>query len=175
MHTPRAQPCARGSEEGGMNTSRSQKRRSMPNVPHNDRDDAPCFIVAMTLAREMAETVGAVGEDKTDIIHAALAVGQWLAEVHRPGRWDTLQVAPVLKLLPSDDEREQGRFLLTLAGLLGYAGLAGHLPVADARRCLLEVQALAADPIIRNFARRTARGFGPAGAGSARRRRAGSS
>jgi hypothetical protein len=112
----------------------------------------------MNLAREMAETVGAVGEDREDIIWTALAAGQWLAEVNRPGRWDTLEVGPLLELVP-DEPRERGRFLLTLAGLLGYAGLEGHIPEPEARRCLEELQELTDDPIIKNFARQTARRF----------------
>jgi hypothetical protein len=115
----------------------------------------------------MADAVGAKGEDRQDIIGTALAVGQWLAEVKRPGRWDTLQVGPVLDLVPGD-ARERGRFLLTLSGLLGYAGLAGLVAEDEARRCLEEVYALADDAIVANFARTTARRFRRAG-GSRRR------
>jgi hypothetical protein len=136
-----------------MNTIRRDKRPLAAAPP-----PPPPPIVAMSLARDMADTVGAVGQDRTDILCTALAVGQWLAEVDRPGRWDTLEVAEVLELVP-DEPLDRGRFLLTLAGLIGYAGLAGHLPLPDARRCLDQVHGLADDPIIKNYARQAARQF----------------
>jgi hypothetical protein len=115
------------------------------------------YIVALTLAHEMAAAVGAEGEDFEDLVAAALTAGEWLAMVGRPGCWDTLQVQPLLRLLPVDTPFERGKFLLSLAGLLGYAGLEGHLSLDEACKPLAEIEAIAEDTLIRNYARTAAR------------------
>jgi hypothetical protein len=81
--------------------------------------------------------------------------------VDRPGRWDTLDVAAILPLLPSDDPREHGRFLLSLTGLVGYAGLAGYLEADVAAATLGQIQEISDDAIIQNFAKTTARTLRP--------------
>jgi hypothetical protein len=117
--------------------------------------DRPKRIVALSLAHEMAAAVGAKGDDLQDLVFAALTTGEWLAEVGRPGCWETLEVDQVLRLLP-DSHFERGNFLLALTGLLGYAGIEGHLAPAHACKSLAQIEALAEDAIIQNFARQAA-------------------
>ncbi len=114
------------------------------------------FLVAMTLANEVAEFMAADEEHRRDLAATALAVGEWLAEVKRPGRWDTLEVAKVLEMMGPGPPTERDRFLLTLVGLLGYAAIDGQLAEAAAARCLREIASLTDDPIITRFATETA-------------------
>ena len=118
-------------------------------------------IAAFSLAHQMADEVGAVGDDREELVYAALYVGQWLADVGIAGRWDQLVVAELYATLGEDDAVARGRFLFSLAGLVGFAGLAGHLAPAAARRVLLEIAGVAEDPILHNYARRSARSFRP--------------
>jgi hypothetical protein len=116
-------------------------------------------LVAMTLAQDVAEFMEADEEHRNDLVCTALAAGEWLSEVKRPGRWDTLEVAAVLRLLPPGPPRERDRFLLTLVGLLGFAAFDGRLPSPPAVRCLEEIESLTDDPIIKELASRTAAGL----------------
>jgi hypothetical protein len=128
--------------------TRVRARKNAPvSPPPGDR------IVALNLAHEMAAAVGAQGDDLQDLVFAALTAGEWLAMVGRPGCWDTLEVDQVLRLLPEDNRFERGNFLIALTGLVGYAGLEGHLAPAAACKTLQQIEAVAEDTIIENFAR----------------------
>lgn len=133
-----------------------RQARAAVDDPMGQRQPPSRHIVALSLAHEMADAVGAVGDDCQELVFAALAAGEWLAMVGRPGRWDTLDVAKILQVLPSDDQVAQGGFLIALAGLLGYAALAGHLSPAHAVRGLDQIEALADDAIVKNYARQSA-------------------
>src|SRR5262245_5549282 len=106
-------------------------------------------LVAMTLAREMAAAVGAGEEQRDELVGVALAVGQWLAEEGRPGRWDTIDAGEVLRAMALPSRTENNGFLLTLAGLVGHAALQGDIPEPAARRTLLQIQGLAdSQPVV---------------------------
>jgi hypothetical protein len=106
-------------------------------------------LVAMTLAREMAAAVEAGEEQREELVGVALAVGQWLAEEGRPGRWDTIDAGEVLRVMALPSRHENDGFLLTLAGLVGHAALQGHIPEPAARRTLLQIQGLAdSQPVV---------------------------
>ena len=135
---------------------RSRRRASRAGGVAHPTSGSP-RIVALSLAHEMAGVVGAQGDDLQDLVFAALTTGEWLAMKGRPGCWDTLDVAQVLQLLPPDDHFERGKFLISLAGLIGYAGIEGHLSPAQACRSLDQIEAIADDGIIANYARQTAR------------------
>lgn len=139
----------------GSNTTPGGKRKKAAARPRPRlvEEPPPPPIVALSLAHQMAEAVGAVGGDREDLVLAALRVGEWLAQVGRPGRWDTLEVAHVVNTLPLDARVERGRFLLSLAGLIGFAGLEGHVAPVHARRCLAEIEFLADDHVVADFAR----------------------
>jgi hypothetical protein len=136
--------------------NRNRSRRSGGPSAEVIPTERPNRIVALSLAHEMAAAVGAKGDDLQDLVFAALTTGEWLAEVGRPGCWETLEVEKVLRLLPADDAFERGNFLLALTGLLGYAGIEGHLAPAHACKSLEQIEALTDDAIIRNFARQAA-------------------
>ncbi|HXU84094.1 MAG TPA: hypothetical protein VN914_22020 [Polyangia bacterium] len=109
-------------------------------------------LVAMTLAKEMAAAVGAGEEERDELIGVALAVGQWLAEEGRPGRWDTVAPAEVLRAMALPAGNEASGFLLSLAGLLGHAALQGDVEAVAARRILREIAGLAESPPVAAFA-----------------------
>lgn len=113
-------------------------------------------IVAMTLAHEMADAVDADPEHRDGLVATALAVGEWLAETGHPGRWDLVDAHAVLAMLAIPDPVEVDGFLLTLAGLLGYAAFQEQLAPADARRALLQIADLTGNPAVKNFAAQTA-------------------
>jgi hypothetical protein len=113
-------------------------------------------LVAMSLARDMAAAVGAGEDEREELVGVALAVGQWLAEEGRPGRWDTIVPAEVLRTMGLPSRREDDGFLLSLAGLVGHAALQGDIDEAAARRILLEIQTLADSPPVAAFAGRIA-------------------
>jgi hypothetical protein len=113
-------------------------------------------LVAMTLATDAADFMEADEEHHNDLVGTALAVGEWLADVGRPGRWDTLEVAALIDLLP-DSNGARDRFLFTLIGLLGFAALDERLPEPSVERSLREVACLTDDPIIANTALDTIR------------------
>jgi hypothetical protein len=106
----------------------------------------------MTLAQDMAAAVDADVDHRDALIAAALCAGEWLAEEGLPGRWDRLDPAALLRAMDFQDRREGDALLLTLSGLVGYAALEGALPVRDARRVLLEIEALSQDPAVQQFA-----------------------
>jgi len=110
----------------------------------------------MTLAREMAAAVEAGDEEREELEGVALAVGQWLAEEGRPGRWDTLVPAEVLRAMGLPPGDQVNGFLLSLAGLVGHAALQGDLDEGAGRRILLEIQGLADSPPVAAFAGRIA-------------------
>jgi hypothetical protein len=99
-------------------------------------------IVAMTLADELAQAVAADAEQRRALVDAALCVGQWLADQGLPGRWDRVRPAQVLRCLDFLSPAERERFLLSLVGLLGHAGLRGQIPPAAAKRAIDEAAAL---------------------------------
>jgi hypothetical protein len=136
--------------------NRNRPRRMAGSSSEPVRIERPNRIVALSLAHEMAAAVGAKGDDLQDLVFAALTTGEWLAEVGRPGCWETLEVDQVLRLLPADNPFERGNFLLALTGLLGYAGIEGHLAPAHACKSLEQIAKLAEDAIIQNFARQAA-------------------
>jgi hypothetical protein len=130
--------------------------RAARHTPAGTQHRRSTRIVALTLAHEMAAVVGAVGEDFQDLVFAALTTGEWLAMAGRPGCWDSLEVDQLMRTLPSDDRFERGKFLISLTGLIGYAGIEGHLAPADACRSLKQIEAIADDGIIANYARKAA-------------------
>jgi hypothetical protein len=109
-------------------------------------------LVAMTLAEEMAAAVGAGEEGREELVGVALAVGQWLAEEGRPGRWDTLVPAALLRALGLPPGHDANGFLLSLAGLVGHAAVQGDLEEAAAGRILREIAGLADSPPVTAFA-----------------------
>jgi hypothetical protein len=88
----------------------------------------------MTLAREMAAAVEAGDEEREELEGVALAVGQWLAEEGRPGRWDTLVPAEVLRAMGLPSRRENDGFLHSLPGWWGTPPWQGDIDEAAARR-----------------------------------------
>ena len=117
-------------------------------------------IVAMSLAEELAAAVQADAQEHQDLVDAALAVGQWLADQGLPGRWDRVRPVLVLACLDFLSPPERERFLFSLAGLVGHAGLLARIPAAAAQRTLEEVAALAQQEVVRVFARTTAAQLG---------------
>jgi hypothetical protein len=113
-------------------------------------------IAAMTLADEFSAAVAADAEHRRDLVDAALCVGQWLADQGLPGRWDRVRPAAVLDCLDFLSAFERDRFLFSLVGLLGHAGLCERIPAAAAKRAIDEAAGLAADDGLRVFARATA-------------------
>jgi hypothetical protein len=109
----------------------------------------------MTLAQEMADDVEADAPERDALVDAALCVGQWLADQGRPGRWDTVDPAEVLRLRSCATDHEAAGFLLSLAGLLGHAAFHGYVPVAAVQRNLQEIRGLSASPLVRNFVDQT--------------------
>jgi hypothetical protein len=110
----------------------------------------------MCLAEEMAEAVEADAPHREALMMAALGVGEWLAAQGRPGRWDTVDAEGVLRMMALPDENEETGFLLTLAGLLGYAALQGRLPSAPVRRTLGQIERLSQNSAVAVFAAQTA-------------------
>jgi hypothetical protein len=117
-------------------------------------------IVAMTLAQELADAVAADAEERRDLVDAALCVGQWLADQGLPGRWDRVRPAEVLRCLDFLSPAERERFLFSLVGLLGHAGLREQIPAASAKRAIDEVAALTDLDGTRGFAQATAAQLG---------------
>lgn len=113
-------------------------------------------IVAMTLAEEFADAVDADAEHRQDLVDAALCVGQWLADQGVPGRWDRVRPAEVVRCLDFLSPPERERFLFSLVGLLGHAGLQERIPALEAKRAIDEAAALMQADGPRAFARATA-------------------
>jgi hypothetical protein len=110
-------------------------------------------IVAMTLAKELADAVKAEPEECQELVDAALCVGQWLADQGLPGRWDRVRPAEVLRCLDFLPRHERERFLFSLVGLLGHAAFNGLLQPSAAKRSIDEVATLTQEDVIRTFAR----------------------
>jgi hypothetical protein len=110
----------------------------------------------MTLANEMAATVEADEQHREELVGVAMVVGQWLAEEGRPGRWDTVAPAELLRVLALPDGREADGFLHTLAGLVAHAALHEQIEADAARRILGEIAGLAESPPVARFAARMA-------------------
>jgi hypothetical protein len=113
-------------------------------------------LVAMNLARDLADAVGSRDEEREELVGVAMAVGQWLAEEGRPGRWDTIAPAEVLRVMALPAGNETSGFLLALAGLVGHAALTENLAEGAARRILLEIGGLADSPLVAAFAHKVA-------------------
>jgi hypothetical protein len=121
---------------------------------------SPPRIVAMTLADELCAAVAADDRQRQDIADAALCVGQWLADEGIPGRWDRVRPAEVMRGLDFLSPPERERFLFSLIGLLGQAGLREHIPPVSARRAIEEAAGLSQADAIRAFAYATAAQLG---------------
>jgi hypothetical protein len=121
---------------------------------------SPRPLVALALAEEVASALATDDTGREEFVQAALAVGQWLADEGRPGRWDTVDAAAVLRALAFSHHAEADGFLLALAGLIGYAGLNGHLRASIARRNLEQIAGLAQDQAVAGFAAAGARQLG---------------
>jgi hypothetical protein len=136
----------------------SNKRHRSPSHSCNpvSGNEAPPRIVAMSLAEELSAAVKADAREHQDLVDAALAVGQWLADQGLPGRWDRVHPAAVLRCLDFLPLPERERFLFSLVGLLGHAGLLARIPPLDAKRAIDEAAALTGEEAIRAFARTTA-------------------
>jgi len=113
-------------------------------------------LVAMSLAEELSAAVKADAREHQELVDAALAVGQWLADQGLAGRWDRVRPAGVLRGLDFLPPPERERFLFSLVGLLGHAGLAARIPARAAKRAIDEAAALTQVEAIRVFARTTA-------------------
>jgi hypothetical protein len=114
------------------------------------------YIVAMDLAVEMAAAVKAKGPHRKALISAALDVGTWLAGQGRPGRWDTIDAADVLRICSFSTETQNNGFLLSLAGLVGYAAFHEYITARESRRILMEIERLATNGVVKSFAAQTA-------------------
>jgi hypothetical protein len=110
-------------------------------------------IVAMTLAKDLADAVKAGPAECQELVDAALCVGQWLADQGLPGRWDRLRPAEVLRGLDFLPAHQRERFLFSLVGLLGHAAFNGQLQPSAAKRSIDEVAVLTQEDVIRTFAR----------------------
>jgi hypothetical protein len=141
-----------------MSKKRHRSRNQLAN-PAAAGAPAP-RIVAMSLAEELSAAVKADPQERQELVDAALAVGQWLADQGLPGRWDRVRPALVLACLDFLSPPERERFLFSLAGLVGHAGLLGRIPAAAAKRSLDEVAVLAKQEAVRVFARTTAAQLG---------------
>ena len=140
-------PLVRSSLGGKRNPATAAAYGRKPSMQtRTKREKVGRRLVAMTLAREMAEAVGAGEEEGEELVGVALAVGQWLAEEGRPGRWDTIAPAEVLRVIALPAGNETSGFLLSLAGLVGHAALQGDVEQAAACRILLEIAGLADSP-----------------------------
>jgi len=132
------------------------KRSSHPRHSHQhsaiEVENGTPRIVAMSLAKELADAVKADSQERQELVDAALSVGQWLADQGLPGRWDRLKPAEVLRALDFLPAHERERFLFSLVGLLGHAAFHGQLQPSAAKRSIDEVAALTQEDVIRTFA-----------------------
>jgi hypothetical protein len=136
----------------------SQKGQPNPSSPSPAIAVETCRprIVAMSLAKELADAVKAGPEECQELVDAALCVGQWLADQGLPGRWDRLRPGEVLRGLDFLPAHERERFLFSLVGLLGHAAFNGLLQPSAAKRSIDEVAELTQEDVIRTFARTAA-------------------
>ncbi|GEM_PF-3980994 len=82
--------------------------------------------VAESFSEAMNSDLGLHHEHST----AAMLVGECLVMADRPGRWDQIDLPMIYSLLPPLDDPDQLQFSVVLAGMLGWLGLEGHLPVS---------------------------------------------
>ena len=133
------------------------KRRSHPRHSHQlaaiEVETSTPRIVAMTLAKELADAVKADPEERRELVDAALCVGQWLADQGVPGRWDRVRPAEVLRGLDFLPPHEREKLLFSLVGLLGHAAFHGQLQPSAAKRSIDEIAHLTQEDAIRTFAR----------------------
>jgi len=133
------------------------KRSSQPRHSHQplaiEVENGAPRIVAMSLAKEMADAVKADFQERQELVDAALCVGQWLADQVVPGRWDRVKPAEVLRGLDFLPPHERERFLFSLVGLLGHAAFNGQLHPSAAKRSIDDIAALTHEDVIRTFAR----------------------
>jgi hypothetical protein len=113
-------------------------------------------IVAMTLAKELANAVSAPPDERQQLIGAALDIGQWLADEGYPGQWDMVKPAAILRGLDFLPKGEQDRFLFSFVGLLGHGALSGQISHHSAKRSLEEISSLTEEESVRALARTTA-------------------
>jgi hypothetical protein len=135
------------------------KRSSHPRHSHQhsaiEVENGTPRIVAMSLAKELADAVKADSQERQELVDAALSVGQWLADRGVPGRWDRVKPAEVLRALDFLPAHEQERFLFSLVGLLGHAAFNGQLHPSAAKRSIDDIATLTHEDVIRTFARTT--------------------
>ncbi|HEY5284224.1 MAG TPA: hypothetical protein VIM14_15645 [Polyangia bacterium] len=112
-------------------------------------------IVAMSLAKELADAVKADPQERQELVDAALCVGQWLADHGVPGRWERVKPAEVLRAIDFLPAHERERFLFSLVGLLGHAAFNGQIQPGAARRSIDDIATLTHEDVIRTFARTT--------------------
>jgi hypothetical protein len=121
-------------------------------------------IAAMTLATEAAEALSVDEDERRELIGTALCVGQWLAEIGRPGEWEAVEVAAVLEAMAFTDSFACSTFLFALTTLFGYAALQEQVRLPAARRVLREIRRLTDNRAVAQFAVRTVEALS-AGAG----------
>jgi hypothetical protein len=136
--------------------NRHSRRHFSPHTAAIVVENGPRRIVAMTLAKDLADAVKADPQEHQELVDAALCVGQWLADQGLPGRWDRVRPAEVLRCLDFLSPPERERFLFSLVGLLGHAGLLAQIPAQAAKRAIDEAAGLTQEEAIRVFARTTA-------------------
>jgi len=117
-------------------------------APHNVVSSR---IVALALAEEFLGTGDSDAAYRSEIRDTALIVGNWLAEQGKAGRWDTIEIAVLIESVDFVSSHDRDGFLLALSGLLGYAGLVGHLSAARTRAYFRDICALAAAPQVADF------------------------
>ncbi len=115
----------------------------------------PCFVVAHTLAVELAGAVGADPRHRGELVGVALVIGEWLAAQGWPGRWDRVVPAKVLRALGPISEEERTSFLLSLVALVGYAGLNRDIPARSAAAILDQAKRATQSELLTLFVRST--------------------
>lgn len=172
---PPTQPIGAAVDNPGMNKKTKKRirarsafipfrRRRPPAVSSRESEAAAAIavetggqrIVAMTLARELADAISAPPDKRQQLIGAALDIGQWLADEGYPGQWDMVKPAAILRGLDFLPKVEQDRFLLSFVGLLGHGALNGQISHGSAKRALEEIAGLTEAESVRACARTTA-------------------
>jgi hypothetical protein len=137
-------------------TPRSPAASAAPARAPEIDDDGPPLIVAMTLATELADVVGARGAERQSLQQTALVVGGWLAEVGVAGCWERIDVRALLEALSLSNPRERGELLLSLTALVGHAALTTQLDARAARAIVRDIAELTkGEPAIHVFAQHT--------------------
>jgi hypothetical protein len=123
----------------------------MPAHRKDPRAISSSRIVALALAEEFLASGESDAAYRDEILDAALMVGSWLAERGKPGRWDTIEIGALTESIGFSNNHDRDGFLLALSGLLGYAGLVGHLSPQQTRAYFRDIVALAAAPQVADF------------------------